>query len=245
MVAEGGLNDLRLFDASGRPVPYLLVQRRQEPGWRDGRILPVAATKTTSGFEVDFGTASTIDRVRVAGISGPFLKRLTLEGSGDRAHWTLLQGEGTLFNLPDERISNEDLSFQPGAYRYVRVLWNDANSGRVPLPAHVFAREAGGLRADLRDLHRRCRSSDDRASRAAAAIVFSCQARGCRSSRSSSTLRPATCFVPCRCSSPVSPAPRLRLSSSAAARSCACFVLARLPSPCASGLRRPRKRSSI
>ncbi len=25
MVAEGGLNDLRLFDASGRPVPYLLV----------------------------------------------------------------------------------------------------------------------------------------------------------------------------------------------------------------------------
>ena len=30
MVAEGGLNDLRLFDASGRPVPYLLVQRRQE-----------------------------------------------------------------------------------------------------------------------------------------------------------------------------------------------------------------------
>ena len=145
MVAEGGLNDLRLFDASGRPVPYLLVQRRQEPGWYDGRILPVAATKTTSGFEVDFGTASTIDRVRVAGISGPFLKRLTLEGSGDRAHWTLLQGEGTLFNLPDERISNEDLSFQPGAYRYVRVLWNDANSGRVPLPAHVFARDANGL----------------------------------------------------------------------------------------------------
>ena len=145
MVAESGLNDLRLFDASGRPVPYLLVQRRQEPGWRDGRILPVASTKTTSGFEVDFGTASTIDRVRVAGISGPFLKRLTLEGSGDRAHWTLLQGEGTLFNLPDERISNEDLSFQPGAYRYVRVLWNDANSGRVSLPAHVFARVTGGL----------------------------------------------------------------------------------------------------
>ena len=145
MVADGGLNDLRLFDASGRPVPYLLVQRRQEPGWYAGRILPVAATKTTSGFEVDFGTASTVDRVRVAGISGPFLKRLTLEGSGDRAHWTLLQGEGTLFNLPDERISNEDLSFQPGAYRYVRVLWNDANSGRVPLPAHVFARDAHGL----------------------------------------------------------------------------------------------------
>jgi Protein of unknown function (DUF3999) len=145
MVAEGGLNDLRLFDASGRPVPYLLVQRRQEPGWRDGRILPIATTKTTSGFEVDVGVATTIDRVRVTGLPGPFLKRLTLEGSGDRAHWTLLQGEGTLFNLPDEQISNEDLSFQAGLYRYVRVIWNDANSGRVPLPVHVFARETGGL----------------------------------------------------------------------------------------------------
>ena len=39
-----------------------------------------------------------------------------------------------------------------------------------------------------------CRSSGGRANRAAAAIVFSCQARGCRSSRSTSTLRPATCF---------------------------------------------------
>ena len=147
LVAEGGLADLRLFDASGRPVPYLLVQRRQEPGWRVGRILPIAQTKTTSGFEADFGVASAIDRVRIAGITPPFLKRLTLEGSGDRARWTLLQAEGTLFNLPDERISSEDLAFEPGAYRYVRVTWNDANSGRVSLPPRVFARESGGLPA--------------------------------------------------------------------------------------------------
>jgi hypothetical protein len=145
MVADGGLSDLRLFDPSGRPVPYLLVQRRREPGWLVGRILPIAPTKTTSGFEADFGAANTIDRVRIAGIPAPFLKRLTLEGSGDRAHWTLLQSEGTLFNLPEEQISNEDLSFQPGSYRYVRVVWNDTNSGRVPLPPRVFARDASGL----------------------------------------------------------------------------------------------------
>jgi hypothetical protein len=145
MVADGGLNDLRLFEPSGRPIPYLLVQRRREPGWLVGRILPIAPTKTTSGFEADFGAANTIDRVRISGIPAPFLKRLTLEGSGDRAHWTLLQSEGTLFNLPEEQISNEDLSFQPGSYRYVRVVWNDANSGRVPLPPRVFARDASGL----------------------------------------------------------------------------------------------------
>jgi hypothetical protein len=147
MVAEGGLQDLRFFDGSGGQVPYLLVHRRHEPGWRVGRILPIAATKTTSGFEADFGVSSTIDRVRITGIPGPFLKRLTLEGSGDRAHWTLLEGEGTLFDLPGERISNTDLSFAASAYRYVRVTWNDANSGRVGLPGHVFARDAEGLPA--------------------------------------------------------------------------------------------------
>ena len=147
LLAEDGLKDLRLFDTAGRQVPYLLVHRRDEPAWRGGRILPVAATKTTSGFEADFGTAETIDRIRVEGIPGPFLKRLALEGSGDRAHWTLLQGEGTLFDLPEERIANFDLAFTPGAYRYVRVTWNDANSGRVPLPGQVLARKTGGLPA--------------------------------------------------------------------------------------------------
>jgi hypothetical protein len=147
MVAEDGLKDLRLFDAAGGQVPYLFVHRRDDPAWRGGRILPIATTKTTSGFEVDLGIAQPIDRIRVDGIPGPFLKRLTLEGSGDRAHWTLLQAEGTLFDLPEERIANAELSFTPGDYRYVRITWNDANSGRVPLPGHVVARQAHGLTA--------------------------------------------------------------------------------------------------
>jgi len=147
--AEGGLSDLRLFDAAGREVPYLLVQQTRDPVWRDGRLLPVAVTKTASGFEADFSAATAIDRVRVEGIPAPFLKRLTLEGSGDRARWTLLQSEGTLFDLPDERIANHELAFTPGAYRYVRVTWNDTNSGRVPLPRVVQARESRGVREPL------------------------------------------------------------------------------------------------
>lgn len=145
VTAEGGLDDLRLYDSEGRPVPYLLVQRRDDPTWRTGRVLPIATTKTTSGFEVDLDAAAPIDRMRVAGIPGPFLKRLTLEGSGDRARWTMLQAEGTLFDLPEERIAKAELSFTAGAYRYLRVTWNDATSGRVPLPTTVLARQASPL----------------------------------------------------------------------------------------------------
>src|SRR3954454_6832869 len=60
--AASGFADLRLFDAARRGAPYLLVDPpRREPEWRPGRILPMAATKTASGFEVDLGTSATID----------------------------------------------------------------------------------------------------------------------------------------------------------------------------------------
>jgi hypothetical protein len=52
--AEGGLSDLRLFDQAGRPVPHLLIATATgEPEWIAGTVLTVAATKRTSGFEVD------------------------------------------------------------------------------------------------------------------------------------------------------------------------------------------------
>jgi hypothetical protein len=139
--AEDGLTDLRLVTDGGRPVPHLLIQPpAPEREWIPGSILSVAATKKTSGFEVDLGAAHAVDMVRVEGLPVPHLKRLTLEGSGDRARWTTLIAEGTLFDLPDEQLRQNTLGFVPGPYRYLRVTWNDANSGRVPNPTAVVAR---------------------------------------------------------------------------------------------------------
>ena len=139
--AEGGLADLRLYDAAGREVPYLLVHPRREPQWVSAHaVLPVAPTPKTSGFEADFGELRTFDAVRLDGLRAPFLKRLVIEGSGDRVHWTLLEGEGTLFDLPDERLQQLAVPFSAGVYRYVRVTWDDTNSGRMSAPTLVSAR---------------------------------------------------------------------------------------------------------
>jgi hypothetical protein len=146
-VAPGaGLIDLRFFDANGQELQYLLVPNPPEqPVWRSAQTLQVAPVETetlkTSGFEVDFGQAVTIDRFRIEGIPPPFLKRVRLEGSGDRARWTLLVGEGTVFSLPEERLVQTELAFTPGAYRYVRVTWDDTRSGRLPRPEVAAARE--------------------------------------------------------------------------------------------------------
>ena len=134
--ASNGLGDLRLYDANGREVQYLFVSTPlSEPDWKTTTILPVAPIETdrvkTSGFEADLGEAQTVDRLRISGLRAPFMKRVRLEGSGDRAHWTLLVGEGTLFDLPAEQLRRLELEFPAGSYRYFRLTWDDTRSGRV------------------------------------------------------------------------------------------------------------------
>ena len=144
--AQPSLADLRLFDERGGAVPYILLRSQvRQQVWSHGEVLAIAATDKTSGFEADFHAAQPIDGIRVVGLTSPFLKRLVLEGSGDREHWTLLAGEATLFNLPDEGLRQTDLTFATGTYRYLRVTWDDRNSGRVPLPADVLASHRTGL----------------------------------------------------------------------------------------------------
>ncbi|HMM36833.1 MAG TPA: DUF3999 family protein, partial [Thermoanaerobaculia bacterium] len=141
---SGLLSDLRLRAAAGRGVPYRPAPPgRAEPEWLSARLLPIAATKTASGFEADLGALRRVDRLRVSGIPAPFLKRLRLEGSGDRARWTLLAEEGTLFDLPEEGLARTVVAFPAGEHRFLRLVWNDAKSGRVPLPSRVEARAAG------------------------------------------------------------------------------------------------------
>ncbi len=136
----GGLEDLRLFTANGAEVPYLVVaQPVPTPQWTTGRIVPILGTDEWSGFEVDLASAQAIDRVRLTGIPGPFMKRARVEGSGDRARWIVLAAEATLFDLPAERLRRTEVAFEPQTLRYVRVTWDDRNSARVPPPTGATA----------------------------------------------------------------------------------------------------------
>ena len=129
-----GFPDLRLFDASGREVPYLIIQpRNRERRWTGSTLLDVSSTKTTSGFEADLGALRQIDRLRLNGIRTPYLKHVTLEGSGDRSHWTVL-ADTTVFDLPDQNLRRAEIGFTSGSYRYLRVTWDDRNSARVMRP---------------------------------------------------------------------------------------------------------------
>lgn len=130
--AKRDLSDLRLFDAQGREVPYLRIPPPARTySYKDGALLPVAPTKKTSGFELDLGQPLSVDRLQIEGPSTPFVKKMRLEGSGDRAHWTLLSSEATVFHLPEEKLTNLEVAFTPGDYRFLRVTWDDGSSARL------------------------------------------------------------------------------------------------------------------
>jgi hypothetical protein len=133
------LRDLRIYDTAGVEVGYLLVgDPAAVPIYKAAVILPIAPvdtpTERTSGFEADLGDPLIVDRLRIGGIDAPFLKRLKLEGSGDRQRWTLLVAEGTLFDLPEEKLRQTELRFAAGSYRYIRVIWDDTHSARIARP---------------------------------------------------------------------------------------------------------------
>src|SRR3989442_6422668 len=124
----GGLGDLRLVGGGGAEVGYLLLSTPPAaPVYSSAVTLPVAPVDTdtvkTSGFEADLGEPMIVDRFRVDGVQPPFLKRVRLEGSGDRQRLTLLVGDGTPFELPDEQLRQNELRFTPGSYRYLPLTW--------------------------------------------------------------------------------------------------------------------------
>jgi len=139
----GGLDDLRLSNADGDEVPYLvLAPPSAERRWQSGRLHPIAATKESSGFEVDLGDVMRVDRLRLAGLPTPVLKRARLEGSGDRERWVVLADDATVFDLPDEHLQRLDIGFEAAPVRFLRITWDDRATGTVPLPATVTVRTA-------------------------------------------------------------------------------------------------------
>lgn len=149
-LARLGLGELRLHDdALGREVPYLFVwPARASASWLGAGVVPVTPRKDTSGFELDLSSAYTIDRFNVPELPLGLLKRVRLEGSGDRVRWIVIVAEGTLFNLPMDdggrslAIRQSELAFPPVTVRYVRLTADDHAGAPLPIPRAATVRVA-------------------------------------------------------------------------------------------------------
>ena len=140
---SGGLDDLRLSNAAGEEVPYLvLAPPSPERYWRVGRLQATEATKETSGFEADLGEVVRVDRVRLGGLPAPLLKRARLEASGERQRWVVLAQETIVFDLTEEGLRRLEIGFDPTPVRFLRLTWDDVATPKVLMPATVSIRTA-------------------------------------------------------------------------------------------------------
>jgi hypothetical protein len=150
--ARGDLADLRLRDAAGREVPYLLVAPAEEPArWiRAASIRPVPPTKLASGVELDLGAVRTVAALEVAFPDAGYLKRARLEGSADGRRWVVLAAELVLYQLPLDpaacggetcpgELVRREVRFAPAAARYLRLVLDDRRSPRLRPPAQARA----------------------------------------------------------------------------------------------------------
>jgi hypothetical protein len=135
------LADLRIFDAAGVEVAYLMVPpNRQRDVWQPAQqVIATPQTKTDSGFEADLGAVFDIDRVQVLGLPAPLMKRIKVEASADRSHYNVVAADRTIFDLPAQGLKDLDVDFAPGRYRYLRGTWDDRSTSPVAPPGRVFA----------------------------------------------------------------------------------------------------------
>jgi ethanolamine utilization microcompartment shell protein EutS len=150
--ARGDLGDLRLRDAGGGEVPYLLVPPPEQAArWLTAqRIRAIAATKTESGAEIDLGSIQTIAGLEVSFRQHGFLKQVRLEGSADGTRYTILAGGEALYDLPLDadacgggpcggQLVRRELRFAPARARWLRLVLDDRRSPRLGPPGEARA----------------------------------------------------------------------------------------------------------
>ncbi len=153
--AHGDLEDLRLVDAAGREVPYLVIAPPETRArWAAVRIRPIPTTRAESGVELDLAAVLEVNGVALSFPDSGFLKKVRLEGSADRERWVTLLAEDTLYDLPVDlaacgaaacpgRLSRGELRFEAAPLRFLRVVLDDRSSPRLGLPSAARALLAG------------------------------------------------------------------------------------------------------
>ncbi len=150
--ARGDLADLRLRDAGGGEVPYLLVPPpRQAARWVAAqRIRALAPTRNESGAELDLGAVQTIAGLEVSFREHGFLKHVRLEGSADGTRYTVLADGAALCDLPADPdacggepcggpLVRRELRFAPARARWLRLVLDDRRSARLGPPGDARA----------------------------------------------------------------------------------------------------------
>ncbi len=138
--AQGDLRDLRLLDATGRELPFVVdrqARRESAPSWNGALVDARREAKQHSEWVVDLGEPRTFDQVSLDVPDSGFAKRLRVEASDDRASWRLLRDDAGIFERDWQgalRHTRVELA-EPASARYLRLSTDDRHSAPIDVTA--------------------------------------------------------------------------------------------------------------
>jgi len=130
--ARPSLEDLRLLDAAGNEVPYMIERPLPKAGstLRPGDFHAGMAGDVTT-INVQTGTTLPLTGVTLATPASSFMKAVRVEGSHDAKDWTELASGQAVFRFPGgaEKL---DIPFATGVWEFLRMTVADDRSQPVP-----------------------------------------------------------------------------------------------------------------
>jgi hypothetical protein len=134
------LEDLRLYDAAGMEVPYL-IERPRPVGKivQAAKSFEVSVSAATTVLTLETGLAQPLDGVALETPASTFLKALQIEGSADGRSWQTLARGLPIFREPGG-ASQLRLAVPAGVWPWLRLTVDDQRSQPIPFTgARVYA----------------------------------------------------------------------------------------------------------
>ena len=130
--ARSALEDLRLYDAAGNEVPYVIERPTPVPKVeQEAKSLQVSISGNTTVMTLETGVAQPLDAVRLESPATDFIKAVRIENSDDGEHWQVSAQGQPIFRQPDG-ASNLQVSFPPISAKWFRVTVDDGRSAPIP-----------------------------------------------------------------------------------------------------------------
>ncbi len=132
--ARSGLEDLRLLDAAGNEVPYLVERPEPRSGSsvipKNFRYTADPESQTTTLF-IETGVAEPLVGVSLETPASSFLKPVRVEGSNDGQIWQELAADQPIFRQPGG-AENRRITLPQAGYSFLRLTLDDRRSAPVP-----------------------------------------------------------------------------------------------------------------
>ncbi len=154
--AGSALDDLRLFDAANREIPYAIRIRKDVNEARAIRaeIFNASRSASTSEASVDLGEdPGDHNEVEIETSGTNFRRQVTVEGSDSNQDWRVLTNNGVIFSFSarNDTVESNRVSYPTSRYRYlrIRVQRDELNDREAPainaVKAIMAVREQGQL----------------------------------------------------------------------------------------------------